>query len=436
MTQITTTILKFCSILIGFFLMNIKSFVQIKSLFPNKYTYNQKNRAIVIRTNMNKRICYYVTGHGLGHATRVVGLVQDLIKKGCSIVIVSSLDPAFFLSSIQHNGENLICHQRTLDVGAIQLDPLHVDAECTLSTYYSNIHLNRSHLISTEIEFLKNIDADLVCIDSTSIACVAAKSAGILSMIVSNLSWDFIYMKILEAIRHTLDEDRIIRYETMIDECNNDYGCADYYIQLPGTLPTPSTFHGISLSASMICRYCRHAPSVMRKMLGIPENVNILVFGFGGHKANWKLTDSMLPPNWICLVLAATSTEEMPSDRFIPVSYDAYIPDYIAVADVVLGKLGYGTVSECLVHGVPLMFVPRTHWPEEEFLEKLVNSYDAGVKLSEENFLSGNWRPSLLEALDKKGSWSVDNLHPQTAFDETSDLILNNISKKEKEFIN
>jgi len=61
--------------------------------------------------------------------------------------------------------------------------------------------------------------------------------------------------------------------------------------------------------------------------------------------------------------------EDMPSSRFRALGFDVYVPDYIALADAVLGKLGYGFVSECLTLGTPLIYVPRQNWPEERYLE-------------------------------------------------------------------
>jgi UDP:flavonoid glycosyltransferase YjiC (YdhE family) len=40
----------------------------------------------------------------------------------------------------------------------------------------------------------------------------------------------------------------------------------------------------------------------------------------------------------------------------------------LALVDVVLTKPGYGTFVEAACHGVPLLYVPRDDWPEEEHL--------------------------------------------------------------------
>lgn len=47
----------------------------------------------------------------------------------------------------------------------------------------------------------------------------------------------------------------------------------------------------------------------------------------------------------------------------------SYVPDLIHCADAVLGKLGYGFVSECVTCGTALIYVPRVDWPEEPYLE-------------------------------------------------------------------
>lgn len=59
----------------------------------------------------------------------------------------------------------------------------------------------------------------------------------------------------------------------------------------------------------------------------------------------------------------------MPSERFLTMGPDSYVPDLVHAADVVLGKIGYGFVSECISTGTPLVYVPRQHWPEEQYLE-------------------------------------------------------------------
>jgi UDP-N-acetylglucosamine:LPS N-acetylglucosamine transferase len=68
---------------------------------------------------------------------------------------------------------------------------------------------------------------------------------------------------------------------------------------------------------------------------------------------------------------ALTGAEEsdLPSERFRAMPQSSYVPDLIHAADAVLGKLGYGFVSECVTSGTALIYVPRVDWPEEPYLE-------------------------------------------------------------------
>ena len=70
----------------------------------------------------------------------------------------------------------------------------------------------------------------------------------------------------------------------------------------------------------------------------------------------------------------------------------------IAASDALIGKIGYGTVSECLAHGKPLVFVRRDYFNEEPFLRRLLQIHHAAVEIRRRDFLDGNWAPFLVAA--------------------------------------
>ena len=71
----------------------------------------------------------------------------------------------------------------------------------------------------------------------------------------------------------------------------------------------------------------------------------------------------------------------------------------IGAADCVLGKIGYGAVSECLTHRKPLVFVRRDFFNEEPFLRKQLEVHGMAVEINRRDFLHGNWTPFLLHTL-------------------------------------
>jgi hypothetical protein len=67
----------------------------------------------------------------------------------------------------------------------------------------------------------------------------------------------------------------------------------------------------------------------------------------------------LLPPGWIAIICGGSpdwnNGEHLPSELFIT-PRDIYMPDLMVVGDVLLGKLGYGTVSEAIDSGTPFMY--------------------------------------------------------------------------------
>jgi L-arabinokinase len=74
-----------------------------------------------------------------------------------------------------------------------------------------------------------------------------------------------------------------------------------------------------------------------------------------------------LPDSLLCLVYGTSNTQEIPP-YFIKLANVAFTPDLIAASDCMLGKIGYGTVSEAWSYKLPFVFVRRDYFNEEPFL--------------------------------------------------------------------
>ena len=89
----------------------------------------------------------------------------------------------------------------------------------------------------------------------------------------------------------------------------------------------------------------------------------------------------------------------------------------IGAADCILGKIGYGAVSEALAHRKPLIFVRRDFFNEEPFLRKQLEIHDMAVEIKKRDFLQGSWQPFLLSALKLKPTfWYVSSLTSSCRF--------------------
>lgn len=329
---------------------------------------------------------YYVTGHGLGHATRVVEVVRHLVAAGHDVHVVTGAPDFVFTSDIQ--SPNLHIRKVLLDCGAVQADALTVDRLASLEKYSQTAVVPRASILATEVEWLNSIKADLVVSDVVPVACRAAADAGIRSVCVTNFSWDFIYAEYVMAAG--------LNHRSIVWQIAEDYSHCEFLLRLPGYCPMPA-FRDV-IDVPLVVRRIRKPRSEVRKELGIAEAVKVVIFNFGGQPAGWKLREEWLPAGWLCLVCGASDNQILPPN-FIRLPKDAYTPDLIAASDCMLGKIGYGTVSEALAYKLPFVFVRRDYFNEEPFLRNMLEYYHGGVEMIRRDLLVGHWKPYLERAL-------------------------------------
>ncbi|CAM8961674.1 unnamed protein product [Rhodiola kirilowii] len=127
---------------------------------------------------------YYVTGHGFGHATRVVEVVRHLINAGHDVHVVTGAPEYVFTTEVQ--SPRLFIRKVLLDCGAVQADALTVDRLASLEKYKETAVIPRESILDTETKWLSSIKTDLVISDVVPVACRAAADAGIRSVCVTN----------------------------------------------------------------------------------------------------------------------------------------------------------------------------------------------------------------------------------------------------------
>ncbi|KAB1204464.1 L-arabinokinase [Morella rubra] len=207
---------------------------------------------------------YYVTGHGFGHATRVVEVVRHLILAGHDVHVVTGAPDFVFTSEIQSS--RLFIRKVLLDCGAVQADALTVDRLASLEKVS----------------------------DVVPVACRAAADAGIRSVCVTNFSWDFIYAEyVMAAGSH---------HRSIVWQIAEDYSHCEFLIRLPGYCPMPA-FRDV-IDVPLVVRRLHRSRKEVRKELGIGDDVKLVILNFGGQPGGWKLKEEYLPSSWLCLVAA------------------------------------------------------------------------------------------------------------------------------------
>lgn len=129
--------------------------------------------------------------------------------------------------------------------------------------------------------------------------------------------------------------------------------------------------------------------------------------------------DSLLPPGWIAIIcgLPPKPRPHQIPDRFFSTTGSKfnYVPDLTAIADVVLGKLGYGTCSEVIATRTPFISVPRKMFVEEYGLKRLMKETSTiNVEMSIKEFEDGRWASYIIRA-DRLRQQQVLKDHPSSA---------------------
>ncbi|KZW02889.1 hypothetical protein EXIGLDRAFT_664914 [Exidia glandulosa HHB12029] len=110
---------------------------------------------------------------------------------------------------------------------------------------------------------------------------------------------------------------------------------------------------------------------------------------------------TLLPDDtWIAVVCGAGDTwdsGELP-ERFFVAPKDVWMPDLTAIADVLMGKLGYSTCAECVDSCTPFVFVPRPLFLEEAGLRILIQTRGVGLEMTREQYESGDWATLVQQA--------------------------------------
>jgi L-arabinokinase len=251
-------------------------------------------------------IVYYVSGHGFGHATRVVEVCSQLIAAGHTIIVVTGAPHSIWLQSIDCP-ERLRFRKVVLDSGAIQSDALTVDRMKSLLAYEK--YFERSEeIVATEAAFLREVSADLVVVDIAPMACTAAARAGVRCVVCTNFTWDYIYAEYVET--------QGVRFRSLCEQIANDYAKADVLLRLPGFTPMPA-FRRVE-DVPLVVRMARTPRDVIRQRYGIAPDAKVCIYNFGGQPTGWALSAAFLPPGWVCLVCTALAVPELPPNFIKP----------------------------------------------------------------------------------------------------------------------
>ena len=311
-------------------------------------------------------IVFYVSSHGLGHASRDITLVQELLTlRPDARVIVRTSVPRWFFAPL---GESVEIHTLETDTGVVQADSLTLDEDQTArqaAVFFASFE----HRVEMEAAMIRGVGANLVVGDIPPLACAAAARAGVPSLMIGNFTWDWIYDSYPAFARTAPD---------VIPAIRRAYATATRALRLPlhgGFEPMA----GVTRDIPFIARRSERDPADTRRRLGIVGDRPVVLPSFGGHSAALPL-DALRRSGRFSLI---EPVQHPPGGLLYQ--------DLVAAADVVVSKPGYGIVSECVANDTALLYTSRGRFIEYDLFVAQMPQILRCRFLSQDDLLAARW---------------------------------------------
>lgn len=300
-------------------------------------------------------IAYYVSDYGYGHAARSIAVIRQLLADSpvpLHLVINCGKALGFLYESLQLFQGNHQLEFRTMcsDTGyVLQPDSIAADIEGLRKQYRQDMSLFAER-VEQEGEFLLRIGAQLVISDISPIPIVAAARAGIESLGISNFTWYTAYQDMLEPQE--------------LNELRAAYAQMDHFIGLAGCAE-PAWGCKDRIHTGFFCRQ-PDAAEVRRIRHRLARDGRRIVFFALGMSIEVEELQAL--PIWdsenVSFIVSSNMMVEREHIYRIPPDYSES-QNYVAAADLVITKPGWGTIGEAVVLNKPLLLLNRSRFYED-----------------------------------------------------------------------
>ena len=350
---------------------------------------------------MTNTVVFYISGHGFGHASRQIEVINALLatRPDARVVIRTSAPQRLFDRSI---AAPFLWEPGEPDTGVVQVDSVTVDPAASIRQAW-DFHATLDNRAAREAVLLRRLEATLVVGDIPPLAFAAAAAADIPSVAIGNFTWDWIY-----ACYH----DHTPFPPRLLPVIETAYRQADITFRLPmaGGFGAMTTVVDVPL----VARHAKRTATETRRLLGLPNELPLVLLSFGRYglgAINW---DTVLARGGFGVVIThdpvdGDSTQPTSVD---PVPFGIYridIPrietlgiayeDLVAAVDVVLTKPGYGIIAECVANDTALIYTSRGKFAEYTVLVDALPRLLRCAYITQEELFAGRWATAVDEAL-------------------------------------
>lgn len=343
---------------------------------------------------MAQAIVFYISGHGFGHATRSIEVINAILARRPETRVGVRTSAPRWLFDLTVKGK-VTYSTLECDTGVVQSDALTLD-EADSIRRASSFHSDLVTRAASETRALRELGAGLIVGDIPPLAFAVGASAGIASVAMGNFTWDWIYA----------DYPRVRLAPSLLPAIRGAYAKASMTLRFPMSGGFEN-FNNIK-DVPFVARHASMTREQVIKALKLPGDRPFVLSSFGGYGLP-SLEAEVLGKFKKYTVLTTTSApmgrtkaptvERKGSLMTINVEamYDLGVryEDLIGAAEAVVTKPGYGIVSDAIANDTAILYTSRGHFPEYDVLVEEMPKYQRALFIGHEDLFAGKWEPSL-----------------------------------------
>ncbi|KYC49921.1 MAG: hypothetical protein APG12_01170 [Candidatus Methanofastidiosum methylothiophilum] len=354
-----------------------------------------------------KKICFYISDHGYGHATRDIAIIRHLRSTTDIDITVKTNRPYNLVRDSLPNVKLIDCIN---DKGVVleNLKPK-VDRNKTLALFEMWCE-NWESYTKKETIFCKENNIDLIISDIAPQPFLVANELGIPSIAISNFTWHSVF-------------SYIYGNNTITKRLEDAYKCATLACVLP--FSEPMKVFNKRVPVSLVSRNIDVPRYELRKSLGIGNNEKLIYAGLG-KSMDESILSNLFGIEEKNIKLLLPSGVKINSERNIGIPLDyTETQNYLGACDLIVSKAGYSTVSEAVKAKVPIFIFQRKDFYEDIFLAKEIKKLKIGEIISFEEFVSSDW----INKIDKLTEYGDNYAHLGKRYTEDGCTDIKNIVK-------
>ena len=346
-------------------------------------------------------VVFYISGHGFGHASRQIEVINALtaIRPEVRIVVRTSAPRWLFDRAVTRP---FVFAAGEPDTGVVQVDSLQVDAAASIRRAW-HFHRTLETRATVEARLLERLDATLVAGDIPPLAFAAAAAAGVPGVGIANFTWDWIYAYYRDLVAGAPDLLPVIR---------TAYATADRAWRLP--MAGGFEAFGRVVDAPLVARHASRAPADTRAALGLPADRPLVLVAFGRYGVgaiDWAMATRQGDVGVVVTRDPVDAGPARPDGSGVGRRFDVDVPrmvergyhyeDLVAAVDVVLTKPGYGIISECAANDTALVYTARGDFAEYAVLVEAMPRLVRCAYVDQADLFAGRWLPVVRQVLDQ-----------------------------------